>query len=67
MKKIQGNQPLGLDLGTICLSKALDDHFSNSNCDGVLVSEGQVCNYRSLAHQFVCRKCSTVIRIGDLL
>lgn len=67
MKQIQGNQPLGLDLETILLSKALDEHFSYSNCDGVLVSQGDVRDYENTVRQFVCRKCSTVISIRDLL
>lgn len=60
--KMQGDQTIRLTDYEFLVAEALDCHFSDSNCGGVLICTHFISNTSSI-FQFTCKKCHEVIEI----
>ncbi len=64
---MQGNQTIELTDTEILLSVALDQHFENDNCNGVLIAMGEFCSSvddsGSYKFFFKCKKCEGEITL----
>lgn len=59
---MQGNQVVELTDFEILLSAAMDLHFTNDNCDGVLIEQELTPPYLYLRYK--CKNCHNIVQFG---